>query len=78
MKLKKIVATIYLKQQGKCLFNDLSLSYHEDFMVINGDNGVGKSTLIKVLIGLIKSDSDHKVICTVIILCIASDIYHLI
>ena len=30
-------------------------------MLINGDNGVGKSTLIKVLLGLIKSDSGLQI-----------------
>ena len=62
MKLKKIVASNISKTfQGKCLFNDLSLSLSSgDFMMINGDNGVGKSTLIKVLIGLIKSDSGSQ------------------
>ena len=62
MKLKKIEANHISKSfQGKFLFNNLSVSLSSgDFMMINGDNGVGKSTLIKVLIGLIKSDSGSQ------------------
>ena len=48
MKLKKSASNISKTFQGKCLFNDLSLSLSSgDFMMINGDNGVGKSTLLK-------------------------------
>ena len=59
MKLKKLEAKNISKSfNGNFLFKDLSIDLTiGDFMLINGDNGVGKSTLIKVLLGLIKSDS---------------------
>lgn len=59
MKLQKLEAENLSKSfNGNCLFKDLSINLTMgDFMLINGDNGVGKSTLIKVLLGLIKSDT---------------------
>ena len=59
MKLQKLEAENLSKSfNGNCLFKDLSINLTiGDFMLINGDNGVGKSTLLKVLLGLIKSDT---------------------
>jgi macrolide transport system ATP-binding/permease protein len=42
---------------GKCLFKNLSFElYPTDRLIIKGANGTGKSTLLKIIVGIIKSD----------------------
>ena len=43
------------------LFSDINLNLNPgDFLLLKGDNGVGKTSLLKVLIGLLSSDSGKQ------------------
>ena len=57
--LKDVYYTIKIKgSSGRAIFEGLNLKFEKsDFITLSGENGIGKTTLTKMLIGIIKPDS---------------------
>ncbi len=50
---------VNLKYQEKTIFNNLNIDIKEgDFITIIGENGSGKSSLVKIILGLIDADGE--------------------
>ena len=52
------LANISLEREGRQILNDVSMDVHSgDFIAITGPNGGGKTTLLRVMLRLLKPDS---------------------
>lgn len=52
------LANISLEREGRHILNDVSMDVHSgDFIAITGPNGGGKTTLLRVMLRLLKPDS---------------------
>ncbi|MDE6703100.1 MAG: metal ABC transporter ATP-binding protein [Muribaculaceae bacterium] len=56
------IANISLEREGRQILNDVSMDVHAgDFIAITGPNGGGKTTLLRVMLRLLKPDSGKVV-----------------
>ena len=56
------LANISLEREGRQILNDVSMDVHAgDFIAITGPNGGGKTTLLRVMLRLLKPDSGKVV-----------------